>query len=321
MSPGTAPPHRAGPPRRVHAARRAAALAVVSAATAALVTVPAAGAHAASPAPPRTSARGGVLVDTGTGRQLWDKGADTARPMASTTKVMTALVVLDRRDPQLGRLVTVKRVYRDYVARMGASTADLRTGDKLTVRQLLYGTMLPSGCDAAYALADAFGSGRTIAARVASFIARMNAEAARLGLRRTHFDSFDGISQHGTNHASPRDLVRLTRYAMGNSLFRTLVRTPRTVQRATDGRVYTWYNTNRLVGSYPGAIGVKTGSGTAAGLCLVFAATRGGRTVVGVLLGDNNRFPDAEHLLDWAFGARHTSRQALPALPAGLRAD
>ncbi|MFJ9848783.1 D-alanyl-D-alanine carboxypeptidase family protein [Streptomyces sp. NPDC101150] len=283
--------------------RRGAGLALAASTVTLAVILPAAPAQAAS-GPSGIAAKGAYLLDSGRNRTLWGKAADTRREMASTTKVMTAIVVLETRGVNLNKRVTVKKAYRDYVARYGASTADLRTGDKLTVRQLLYGLMLPSGCDAGYALADTFGSGRTTARRTQSFIAKMNARARSLGLSRTHYDSFDGIA-HGRNYTTPRDLVRLARHAMRNRTFAAMVKAPRTRQKAANvNRTYTWYNTNTLLGSYRGALGIKTGAGSRAGYCLVFAAQRGKRTVVGAVLNDPYRFRDAARMLDFAFRAK-----------------
>ncbi|MGK5630911.1 D-alanyl-D-alanine carboxypeptidase family protein [Streptomyces sp. URMC 123] len=288
-------------------------VALVSSTAVIAVGLPAGTARAAN-GPGDIAAKGAFLLDSGANRALWGKGADTRREMASTTKVMTAVVVLDSRGVNLDRKVTVKKEYRDYVARRKASTADLRAGDRLTVRQLLYGLMLPSGCDAAYALADAVGSGATTKARTASFISRMNAKARSLGMTNTTYDSFDGISQGGRNRTTPRDMAKLARHAMGNRTFAAVVKSASTKQRTPDGRrTYTWYNTNKLLGSYNGAIGIKTGTGSAAGPCLVFAAKRGGRTIVGVLLNDANRYPDAKKMLDWAYGQRTAVQwRALP---------
>lgn len=278
---------------------------------------------------PSVSAPGALLFDDTAGRTLWAKGADTERPMASTTKAMTAIVVLGTAHLDLDREVTVKQAYRDYVSRNGASTADLRTGDRLTVRQLLYAMMLPSGCDAAMALADAFGSGTTITARTQSFISTMNARARSLGMTRTHYDSFDGISQYGSNYTTPRDMAELGHVLLRYATARTVVRTRKSVQRATAAnggtRTYTWYNTNELLGAYSGAIGIKTGTGTYAGPCLLFAATRGGRTVIGVLLhssSSDQRYTDAKRMLDYAFGVSGGSTALTPRrLPAGAQRD
>lgn len=298
-------------------ARRWSGALVASAAAVSLVA-PATTAHAAS-GPSGITAKGAYLLDSGPNRHLWSKSADTKRQMASTTKVMTAAVVLGTRGVDLDKRVTVKQTYRDYVARNGASTADLRTGDKLTVRQLLYGLMLPSGCDAAYALADTFGSGGTVSARTKSFISKMNQKASSLGMTNTRFDSFDGISQGGYNYSTPRDLAKLARHAMGSSTFTAVVKSTSTKQTASNGRVYTWYNTNKLLGSYSGAVGIKTGTGTAAGPCLVFAAKRGTRTVVGVVLNDANRYTDAKKMLDWAYGSQTSMK--LRQLPQGAQQD
>ncbi|MGW7054381.1 D-alanyl-D-alanine carboxypeptidase family protein [Streptomyces sp. NPDC054887] len=268
---------------------------------------------------PTVSAKGAFLLDSKPNRTLWSKSADTKRQMASTTKIMTAVVVLETSGVNLNKLVTVKQSYRDYVARNGASTADLKRGDKLTVRQLLYGLMLPSGCDAAYALADTFGTGTTETARKKSFISKMNKKAASLGMTNTKYDSFDGISAAGNNLTTPRDSAKLARRALASSTFGTVVKAKSTKQTATNGRVYTWYNTNKLLGSYSGAIGIKTGTGSVAGPCLVFAAKRGDRTVVGVVLNDANRYTDAKRMLDWAFNTRTTMK--LRTLPAGAQQD
>lgn len=166
-------------------------------------TMAAESAPQAAAALPTLSAKGAFLLDSTTGKARYSKTGDTRRQMASTTKIMTAAVVLNTKGIDLNRKVTIKQTYRDYVAREGASTADLRTGDKVTIRQLLYGLMLPSGCDAAYALADAIGTGSTVAARTKSFISKMNAKATELGLKNTKFDSFDGISQAGNNYTTP----------------------------------------------------------------------------------------------------------------------
>ncbi|MFF9807944.1 D-alanyl-D-alanine carboxypeptidase family protein [Streptomyces coeruleorubidus] len=274
---------------------------------------------------PSVSAKGAFMLNSATGSTLYSKYADTKRPMASTTKIMTARVVLSTPDLNLDRKVTIKQAYRDYVTAKGASTADLKTGDKVSIRQLLHAMLLPSGCDAAMALADTFGTGTTISARTKSFISKMNAKADTLGLTNTHFDSFDGNSTQNTNYTTPRDLAKLARSAMKYSTFAGIVKKPKTVQYATTStggtRTYTWYNTNQLLGSYSGAIGVKTGTNTPSGPCLVFAATRNEKTVIGVLLNDQYRYTDAAKLLDYAFGTSSASTMRLRTLPTGAQRD
>ena len=302
--------------------RRAAA---VVATTGALVAGGALSAPAQAATAPTVSAKGAFMLNSATGSTLYSKYADTKRPMASTTKIMTARVVLSTPDLNLDRKITIKQAYRDYVAAKGASTADLRTGDKVTIRQLLHAMMLPSGCDAAMALADTFGTGTTVSARTKSFISKMNTKADALGLTNTHFDSFDGNSTQNTNYTTPRDLAKLTRSAMKYSTFAGIVKKQKTVQYATTStggtRTYTWYNTNKLLGSYSGAIGVKTGTNTPAGPCLVFAGTRDGKTVIGVLLNDQYRFTDAAKLMDYAFGSSSASTMQLRTLPQGAQRD
>ncbi|WP_371330073.1 D-alanyl-D-alanine carboxypeptidase family protein [Streptomyces sp. TP-A0356] len=256
---------------------------------------------------PSITAKGGFVMNNATGKSLYNKAADTRLSTGSTTKIMTAEVVLSQANVNLDAKVTVDKAYSDYVVANNASQAHLIVGDKVTVRQLLYGLMLPSGCDAAYALADKFGSGSTRAARVKSFIGKMNSAATSLGLKNTHFDSFDGIG-NGNNYSTPRDLTKIASSAMKNSTFRTVVNTASTKQKVTTKsggyRYYTWTNTNPLLGTYSGAIGVKTGSGPEAKYCLVFAATRNGKTLIGTILASttiDNRAADAKKLLNYSF--------------------
>ncbi|MEV3989768.1 serine hydrolase [Streptomyces sp. NPDC049837] len=281
-------------------------------------------AHAATPIP-SISAKGGFLLDQADGKAIYGKANTTRRQMASTTKITTAIVVLTTPGVDLNRKVTIKQEYRDYVVRNGASTADLRTGDKLTVRQLLSAMMLPSGSDAAYALADTFGTGTTSAARTKSFISKMNAKAKQLGLTNTMYDSFDGISAAGYNYTTPPELAKMARHAFSSATFREIVKVTSYKAAATTStgatRTYTWYNTNKLLGSYSGANGIKTGTGTAAGPCLVFAATRGTKTYVGVVLNAPDRFNDAAKLLDFGFGSTTARTMELRSLPSGAQRD
>ncbi|WP_432007219.1 D-alanyl-D-alanine carboxypeptidase family protein [Streptomyces parvus] len=264
-------------------------------------------AHAATPPAPKIVAKGGFLMNDGTGKTLFTKSADTRRATGSTTKIMTALVVLSQKNVNLKSKVTIQKAYSDYIVSKNASSARLIVGDKVTVGQLLYGLMLPSGCDAAYALADKFGSGSTRAARVKSFIGKMNSTAKSLKLKNTRFDSFDGIG-NGNNYSTPRDLTKIASKAMKNSTFRSVVKTKSTKQKVTTKnggyRYMSWTNTNKLLGSYSGATGVKTGSGPTAKYCLVFAATRKGKTVIGTVLtstSEANRTADAKKMMDYGF--------------------
>ncbi|MFE3601399.1 D-alanyl-D-alanine carboxypeptidase family protein [Streptomyces sp. NPDC059142] len=298
--------------------RRAAA--VAGGALLALSPLVAQTAVAAEPEPTVT-AQGAALMDGASGETLYGKDADTVRPMASTAKIMTAYVVLDK-GPDLDRQVPVKQEYRDYVTEHSTSTADLQTGDKLTVRQLLYASLLPSGADAGYALADTFGIGATSEERAESFVDQMNAKADELYLPKTEFDSFDGV---GTDSSTPTELAKLAQHAMTNETFRTVVGTKQYKGEApaANGRTryYTWNNTNQLLGSYDGVIGIKTGTTTPAGECLVFAATRDDKTLVGTVLNSTDRYGDAAKILDYGFGTDTAKDMKLRKLPANAQRD
>ncbi|MFF9770349.1 D-alanyl-D-alanine carboxypeptidase family protein [Streptomyces sp. NPDC053086] len=286
--------------------RTAAAVAVTSGALLATGALTAAPAQAV--ATPSIVAKGGYLMNNSNSATLFGKNADKPLSTGSTTKIMTAKVVLAQPNLDLNATVTIDKAYSDYVVKNNASLAHLIVGDKVTVRQLLYGLMLPSGCDAAYALADKFGTGSTRAARVKSFIGKMNTAAKNLHLTNTHFDSFDGIGS-GNNYSTPRDLTKIASSAMKNSTFRTVVKTKsytaKTKTKSGGTRTMApWKNTNGLLSSYSGTIGVKTGSGPEAKYCLVFAATRNGKTVIGTVLASSSiaqREADAKKLLGYGF--------------------
>jgi serine-type D-Ala-D-Ala carboxypeptidase (penicillin-binding protein 5/6) len=280
----------------------AAALVSPAPAQAASTEGPQAAFMARATVPPSVSVWGADLVNISTGAVLWDKDVSTPRPMGSITKVMAALVVL--KDGDLARQIKVTEAAVRYVHKDGASSAGLIAGDVLTARQLLEAMLLPSGCDAAYMLATAYGPGRT------AFIAKMNAMAASMGLKETHFSWFDGMpypTEHST-YSSPADLVRIGERAMRNSTFRGIVAQRSYYLPATHlHHSYRWHTTDMLLGSYPGAIGIKTGDTKAAGNCLLFEARRDGRTLIGVVLHANptsnpaSAFPAAETLLNWGF--------------------
>ncbi|MFJ6085627.1 D-alanyl-D-alanine carboxypeptidase family protein [Streptomyces sp. NPDC092369] len=286
--------------------RRAAAVAITSGAMLATGALTAAPAQAVTT--PTIVAKGGYVMNNANGKGLYSKAANTKRSTGSTTKIMTAKVVLSQSNLNLDAKVTIQKAYSDYIVSKGASSAHLIVGDKVTVRQLLYGLMLPSGCDAAYALADKFGTGSTRAKRVSNFIGKMNTTARNLGLTNTHFDSFDGIG-NGGNYSTPRDLTVLASNAMKSSTLRTVVKTKKytakTITKTGSTRTMAaWTNTNTLLSSYSGTIGVKTGSGAEAKYCLVFAATRNGKTVYGTVLASTNatqRATDATKLLNYGF--------------------
>ncbi|MGW1714128.1 D-alanyl-D-alanine carboxypeptidase family protein [Streptomyces sp. NPDC002156] len=285
--------------------RRAAAVVVTTGAVLATGALTAAPAQAAV-ATPTITAPGGFLMNSANGSTLFSKAPNTRRLTASTTKIMTAKVVLSQANVNLDTKVTIKKAYSDYIVSKGASSARLIVGDKVTVRQLLYGMMLPSGCDAAMALADKFGTGTTVAARTKSFIAKMNSTARSLGMTNTHFDSFDGIS-NGSNYSTPKDLTLLARSAMKSGAFKAVVKTKsytaKTVTKTGASRNTTWTNTNTLLG-WNGTLGIKTGSGTDSKYCLVFAATKNGESVMGAVMTASsaaNRTTDVKKLINYGY--------------------
>ncbi|MEY9992791.1 D-alanyl-D-alanine carboxypeptidase (penicillin-binding protein 5/6) [Streptomyces sp. V4I8] len=285
--------------------RRAAAVVLTTGAVLASGAVTAAPAQAVTT--PSITAKGGFLMNSATGKTLFTKSADTKRLTASTTKIMTAKVVLSQSNLNLDTKVTIRKEVSNYIVSKGASSANLIVGDKVTVRQLLYGMMLKSGCDAAMSLADKFGTGSTVNARVKSFIGKMNTMAKSLGMTNTHFDSFDGIS-NGSNYSTPRDLTKLARSAMKSTTFKTVVKTKaytaKTITSSGSTRTMaTWNNTNTLLG-WNGTLGVKTGSGSEAKYCLVFAATLNGESVMGTVLtapDEASRTADVKKLINYGY--------------------
>jgi D-alanyl-D-alanine carboxypeptidase (penicillin-binding protein 5/6) len=256
---------------------------------------------AASAGPSGVAAWSAAVENAATGRLLWSRGLNTERPMASITKVMTAYLVI--RAGHLDRKITIPAAVTGYVRAHNASSAGLRPGDRLTARQLLYALLLPSGADAAYTLAKAYGPG------LSRFVTRMNATARLLGMRRTHFSNFDGLPYPTSysNYSTAKNLLVLGRAAMRLPVFRSVV--AKRIYRLADGsghHAYRWKNLNPLLGRYPGAIGIKPGYTGAAGQCLLFEATRHGHTVIGVTLHSPGSISsvnpaDATRILNWAF--------------------
>ncbi len=246
-------------------------------------------------------AAGADLVNARTGAVLWSRGLRSERPIASLTKVMTAIVVI--RAGHLDRKITVTQQAVTYAQKYGATTAGLRAGDVLTAWQLLTGMLLPSGADAAYLLANAYGHGWR------SFVRKMNAAARELGLTRTHFANFDGLpwpTEHST-YSTPQNLIQLGEAAMKLPTFRQIIRERQDRIRATKWhQQYRWKNTDLLLGRYRGAIGIKTGFTHGAGYCLLFEAKRGQHELMGVVLDSTStdpaiRFVAATRLLNWGF--------------------
>ena len=259
-------------------------------------------------APTGVQAKAAVLADANTGTVLWSRGLDTELPIGSITKVMTALVVIRAGD--LNREIRVPKAVIAYVSKYGGESAGLIPGDVLTAQELLEALLIPSGCDAAYTLAMAYGSG------MPAFLAKMNETARQLGMLHTHFTSPDGLPYptEFATFSTPADLLTLGMAAMKSAVFRSIVaQSFYQLHKGPGHHAYWWNNTNDLIGSYPGATGIKTGFTDAALHCLLFSASRGGLNLIGVVLGSPATSPAAGAIaagkvLNWGFGLPRTSK-------------
>ena len=236
---------------------------------------------------PSISARSCILVCLDGGRVLYEKNADEFLPVASTTKIMTAVLVLE--SCELADEVVIPPECAD----VEGSRMELTPGETVPVEDLLSGLMLQSGNDAAVALAiHAAGS-------VEAFAERMNEKCAELGLVHTHYVNPHGLDAEGQG-STARELSVITQAAMENPTFRRLVST----ERKTIGEK-TYVNHNRLLRTYPGAVGVKTGYTMAAGRILVSCAERAGMRLLCVTIADPDDWADHTALLDWGFAQFH----------------
>ena len=249
--------------------------------------------------PPEIDAASAILVDLSTGQVLFSKEPEARRPIASLTKIMTALLVLER-----SHLTDVVTVGEDAVipsdARAGVASLGLQAGERISVEDLLYALMLQSANDAVVALAD------HVAGSQARFVRMMNARARRLGMTRTRYRSASGLDDRG--YSSARDLATLTRAAMSTPGFATIASTQFRTIPGPDGARHV-QNRNVLLWLYPGATGAKTGYTARAGNCVVATAERDGRRLEAVVLGEPREpFSDAAALLDHGFEGftRHT---------------
>ena len=247
----------------------------------------------AGPLPPAVlSAQAGVLVDVDTGRVLWARDARQPRPIASLTKIFTAMQVASL-VPDLDRPVRVPAAITAIP--WDSTVMGLTPGETLSIRQLLYGLFLPSGNDAAVALAQ-------VVEPQPQFIAGMNALAARLGLRATHFTNPWGADDPD-HHASALDLAVAAAYLDAHfPVLAAIAATPAVdIPAGPTHKAYRLRTLNKLLASYPGATGLKTGWTGAAGGCLISTASRDGHHLVAVLLGSANPFAETRALLDYGF--------------------
>lgn len=236
---------------------------------------------------PETTMRSGVLV-TSDGRELWSRDPAERRAMASTTKIMTALVAMENAGPEETVTVTSRHMS------VGGSNANLRPGEQLTVSDAIEAILLVSANEVAIALAEHVSGSQS------GFVDKMNSKAQQLGMLDTRFENAHGLDTPG-HYSSARDLSLLARYAMTVDEFRAVA-----VMDSFDpdgaGERESAPNTNLLVGEFEGATGVKTGWTSRAGHCLIASSKRGDVELFAVVLGspdENARFDDAAKLLQW----------------------
>ncbi len=253
-------------------------------------------------------AESAVLLEADTGQVLWERRGEERRDIASTTKIMTALLALELGRPEEPVSVSPSAAWTE------GSSMELRPGEVYPLGELLEGLMLVSGNDAAVAIAE------HLAGSVENFALLMTARALSLGLRHTRFANPHGLTEEG-HFSTARDLAFLTRRAMEVSAFRKLVcrREGVACGRGPGGEPTFRHlvNTNRLLFAYPWVEGVKTGTTAAAGSCLVASARKGGRRLIAVVLASPDRWSDALELLNYGYESTFRLNFAPAGVPQG----
>jgi len=235
---------------------------------------------------PGVDAASAIVMDAVSGRVLYEKNGYSKRAMASITKIMTAVIALEKGN--MDDIVTVSK----RAASVWGSTINLKAGQKMRLMDLMYGMMLNSGNDAAIAVAEHIGG------TVESFLEMMNAKAVEIGAINTSFKSPHGLDAPG-HYSTAFDIAVITKYALKNPIFSKIVST---IRASIPGRGF--YNTNEMLELYPGADGVKTGYTGQAGRCLVTSATRDNWRIISVVLNSPTRTKRAQSsksILDYAF--------------------
>ncbi|MBQ2376984.1 MAG: D-alanyl-D-alanine carboxypeptidase [Clostridia bacterium] len=234
------------------------------------------------------SAQSAVLIDARDGRVLYEKDADTPRPMASTTKIMTAVVALESCD--VSEIIEIA----DEAVGVEGSSIYLQKGERMTLLELLYALLLQSANDAAVAIAVGVGGS------VGNFADMMNEKATSLGLTSTHFENPNGLDADG-HVTTARELALLTAYALKNPIFAEIVATYKRKISGPNGTVRLVVNHNKLLNMYDGCVGVKTGFTKKSGRCLVSAACRESLTLVSVTLSAPDDWRDHTAMLNYGY--------------------
>lgn len=235
------------------------------------------------------TSKAALMYDLTDNKPLFEKNADTKLPMASLTKIMTAIIALE--NPQEDDRYVV-----DESHMVGEDSMGLTAGEVLTLEELMYGLMLPSGNDASEVLASHYPGGRE------AFLKAMNDKAKAMGLTNTRFSNPSGLQGDGTQYTTAKDMLVMTRYALEKfPLFEKVVSTFSYEIPYTENHKYFYLeNATNLISTYPGVKGVKTGFTPEAGLCLVTYLEYDGKKLIGVLLGSENRRQEMKDLLNYS---------------------
>ncbi len=237
------------------------------------------------------SAQAAVLIEKESGRVLYSKNPDERLPMASTTKIMTAICAIENKSGDMDKTIEIS----SSAAGVEGSSMYLEKGEKMTMKELLYGLMLSSGNDAAVAIAE------EVSGDCESFANLMNKKAEEMTLKNTHFTNPNGLPDD-EHYSTARDMAIITAYALSNAEFSEIV-SSKSYKIEGDGKAYprVLSNHNKLLSMYEGCIGVKTGFTKAAGRCLVSAAQRDGMTLIAVTLNAPNDWSDHASMFDFGF--------------------
>lgn len=239
---------------------------------------------------PNVTAQSVLMFDLTTNKTIYEKDPNQRRPMASLTKIMTAIISLEN-----------KRTDDTYVVKqqdlVGQDSMGLSAGEKLSLEDLLYGLILHSGNDAAEVLADNYPNGGR-----ASFIQAMNEKAQALGLTDTHFDNPTGLEGDGVQYSTAYDLLVMTRYALENfpEFAKVSATAAYTIPQTSSHKEYDLSNETNLLTTYPGVQGVKTGYTPQSGLCLITYLNYGGHQIIGIILDSQDRRMEMKDLLDYS---------------------
>lgn len=246
---------------------------------------------------PYVTAHSAILMDVTTGDVLYERDAYKRLPIASTTKILTAILALEM--AELDEIATIS----EKADKVGESTLYLNRGEKIKLEELIEGALIRSGNDACVAI------GEQVAGSIDEFVRLMNLKAISLGAVQSNFVNTNGLPDKD-HYSTAYDLAVIARYAMNNSVFSKIVaQKVSTINYEIPQKSQIVNNTNKLLWNYSLADGIKTGTTNAAGKCLVASASKDGRRLICVLLNAPDRFGDAQRLLEWGFN--HTEIRSM----------